>query len=197
MAFIGYARVSTREQVLDLQMDALKAAGCERIFSDIGISGAKAEREGLREALNFLRAGDTLVVWKFDRLGRSVKNLLNLIEEELTPKGVQFASLTEQVDTNTPLGRMFFTITAAFAEMERSLTIERTRKGMDAARARGRVGGRPTALTTAQKHAVRVLWEAKTVPVPEIAAQFGVSRGTVYKALKDTEPVTVPALATV
>lgn len=189
MALIGYARVSTREQVLDLQMDALNEAGCERIFIDEGVSGAKAEREGLTEALNYLREGDTLVVWKFDRLGRSVKNLLNLMDDVLKPRKIEFRSLTEQIDTNTPLGKMFFTITAAFAEMERSLAIERSRKGMEAARARGRVGGRPAVLTAEQKHAIRVLHSSRSVPPKDIAKQFNISRATLYKALKDTEPV--------
>lgn len=187
MTRIGYARVSTREQNLDLQVAALKKAGCEKIFTDEGISGIKAYRPGLAEALAYLREGDTLVVWKFDRLGRSTKNLLMLVEDELKPRKVEFISLTEKIDTSSALGKMFFTITTAFAEMERNIIHERTVAGLEQARARGRLGGRPKKLTPQQKRAIKALYADRgSMPVREIAKQFGVGRSTVYELLKES-----------
>jgi DNA invertase Pin-like site-specific DNA recombinase len=129
---IGYARVSTQDQNLELQIDALTKAGCKKIFDD-KISGSRAERPGLTNALEMLREDDTLVVWKLDRLGRSVKNLVNLVDE-LHKQGVQFKSLTDAIDTGTPSGRFFFHVMASLAEMERELTVERTRAGLEVAR---------------------------------------------------------------
>src|SRR5579885_1809842 len=140
----GYARVSTQDQTLDVQRDALKAAGCTRIFTDT-MSGAKAERPGLTEAFDHLRAGDTLVVWRLDRLGRTLKDLLDLVAR-LQRDGIAFKSLTEQLDTTTPTGTLIFHIFGALAEFERALIRERTQAGLAAARARGRNGGRPKAL---------------------------------------------------
>ena len=135
---IGYARVSTGDQNLDLQLEALKKAGCEEIFKD-AISGTRSKRPGLDKALELLRKDDTLVVWKLDRLGRSVKHLVNMVGE-LREKGVQFKSLTDSIDTGTPSGRFFFHVMASLAEMERELTVERTRAGLEAARKLGRKG---------------------------------------------------------
>ena len=134
---IGYARVSTRDQNLEMQLDALNRAGCKRIFTD-KLSGAQVERPGLNEALSHLREGDTLVVWKLDRLGRSVKGLVDLVNELETQK-VHFQSVTDGVDTKTPAGR--FHVMASLAQMERELILERTRAGLEAARCQGRVGG--------------------------------------------------------
>ena len=128
---IGYARVSTREQNLDLQTDALRKAGCTRIFEET-MSGAKRERPQLNSALDYLRAGDTLVVWKLDRLGRSVKDLVELVGE-LEKRGVHFQSVTDNIDTSTPAGRFFFHVMASLAQMERELLVERTRAGLEAA----------------------------------------------------------------
>lgn len=141
---IGYARVSMTDQQLDLQLDALKAAGCDPIFTDT-ISGAKVERPGLTEALKFLRAGDTLVVWKLDRLGRSALHLIQIVND-LAKRQVNLLFLTDQIDTTTALGRFFFQVCASFAELERERIRERTQAGLQAARARGRKGGRPPAL---------------------------------------------------
>ena len=136
---IGYARVSTQDQNLDLQIDALTKAGCKKLFDD-KISGSGKERPGLTKTLEMLREGDTLVVWKLDRLGRSVKNLVDLISD-LHKQGVQFKSLTDAIDTGTPSGRFFFHVMASLAEMERELTVERTRAGLEVARKLGRKGG--------------------------------------------------------
>ena len=136
---IGYARVSTQDQNLELQIEALTKAGCHRLFDD-KVSGSRAERAGLAKALDMLRDGDTLVVWKLDRLGRSVKNLVDLVGQ-LHKQGVQFKSLTDAIDTGTPSGRFFFHVMASLAEMERELIVERTRAGLDVARQLGRKGG--------------------------------------------------------
>jgi DNA invertase Pin-like site-specific DNA recombinase len=132
---IGYARVSTQDQNLDLQIDALTKAGCKKLFDD-KISGSSKERPGLTNTLGMLREGDTLVVWKLDRLGRSVKNLVDLVSE-LHKQGIQFKSLTDAIDTGTPSGRFFFHVMASLAEMERELTVERTRAGLEVARKLG------------------------------------------------------------
>ena len=143
--YVGYARVSTQDQTLDLQKDALKKIGCTKIFTDTA-SGAQAERKGLEEALEFLREGDTLVVWRLDRLGRSLKHLIETITN-LNKRKIGFQSLTESIDTTTSNGRLIFNIFASLAEFERDLIRERTKAGLAAARARGRVGGRPKAQT--------------------------------------------------
>ncbi|WP_415843460.1 recombinase family protein, partial [Xenorhabdus thuongxuanensis] len=144
MAKIGYIRVSTTDQNSDLQRNALMAANCDRIFED-KISGKTANRPGLKQALTHLKTGDTLVVWKLDRLGRSVKNLIAL-NERLNNDGIHFQSLTDSIDTSSPMGRFFFYVMSALAEMERELIIERTNAGLAAARAQGRIGGRPVSL---------------------------------------------------
>src|SRR3954452_21699633 len=133
---VGYARVSTQDQILALQQDALDKAGCERIFTDTA-SGAKAERKGLDEALAYVRAGDTLVVWKLDRLGRSIRHLIDVIKA-LQERGIGFVSLTEQIDSTTSGGKLVFHVFAALAEFERDIIRERTQAGLSAARARGR-----------------------------------------------------------
>jgi DNA invertase Pin-like site-specific DNA recombinase len=142
---IGYARVSTDEQSLDLQLDALKKAGCKRVFTDKA-SAAKGERPGLADAVSHLRSGDVLVIWKLDRLGRTVKGLVELVAD-LQERGIQFRSLTDGIDTTTPAGRFFFHVMASLSQMERELLAERTCAGLDAARRRGRVGGRKRRMT--------------------------------------------------
>ena len=138
---VGYARVSREEQHLELQLDALKAAGCEQIFTE-KIKSVKDQRPLLEQSLKFVRSGDTLVVWRLDRLGRSLKNLLEIMGF-LEERGIEFQSLTEHLDSSSPSGKLIFHIFASVAEFERALTIERTRAGLAAARARGRKGGRP------------------------------------------------------
>ena len=149
---IGYARVSTFEQTLDLQQDALAAAGCERFFTDT-ISGGKSDRPGLTEAIDYVRPGDVLVVWRLDRLGSSLKNLIEVMTK-LNERGIGFRSLTEQIDTTTPGGKLIFHIFGSLAEFERDLIRERTQAGLAAARARGRKGGRPKKLGTPGKIAM-------------------------------------------
>lgn len=145
---IGYVRVSTNDQNTALQRNALESSGCELIFED-KMSGKTADRPGLKKLLRILTAGDTLVVWKLDRLGRSMRNLVILIED-LRQRGINFRSLTDSIDTSTPMGRFFFHVMGALAEMERELIIERTRAGLDAARAEGRIGGRRPKFTNEQ-----------------------------------------------
>lgn len=182
MSLIGYARVSTSEQDIALQLDALRAAGATRIFEDRGVSGAKVERPGLNGALSFLREGDTLVVWKLDRLGRSMTHLLQTVAE-LEGRGVGFRSLTETIDTTTPTGRLVFHVFGALGQFERDLIRERTGSGLKAAAARGRKGGRPVALTPEKVARARQLI-VSGLNVREAAARVKVSKSALYTALK-------------
>lgn len=182
---IGYARVSTDDQNLDLQVDALKAAGCERIHTD-QMPGAAKSRPGLEEALRYLRPGDTLVVWKLDRLGRTVKGLVELIEA-LHGNGVQFRSLTDSIDTSTTAGRFFFHVMAALAQMERELIRERTNAGLKAARARGRLGGRKPKMDASKVDVARRLLDSG-VPATEVAKNLGIGRATLYRSLRYVPP---------
>jgi DNA invertase Pin-like site-specific DNA recombinase len=176
---IGYARVSKAEQNLDMQVDALRAAGCEKIFSDKQ-SGAKWERKELQNAMSHLRAGDTLVVWKLDRLGRSVIQSVKLLSEFAAAK-VEFRSLTEDIDTGTPMGKFYFHMAAALAELERDRIIERTRTGLKAARERGRVGGRKPALSAEQQAtAIEMLREGGR-KMSEVARLLDVSAPTISR----------------
>ena len=175
---IGYARVSTQDQNLDLQSEALTKAGWERIFND-KISGSRTERPELTKALEMLREGDTLVVWKLDRLGRSVKNLVDLVGE-LHQQGIQFKSLTDAIDTGTPSGRFFFHVMASLAEMERELTVERTRAGLEVARQLGRKGGRRRQMTESKIESAKKLL-ANGVPPRDVATNLGVSVPTLYR----------------
>lgn len=177
---IGYARVSTDDQNLGLQTDALTKIGCERIFSD-KLSGKSSERAGLMDALSHLRKGDTLVVWKLDRLGRSVKQLIE-IAAKLEEDGIEFRSLTDGVDTSTPANRFFFHVMASLAQMERELIVERTQAGLKAARSRGIVGGRHRAMTPPKIDAARKLINSGTSP-RDVAKTIGVSLATLYRWL--------------
>ncbi|KGJ21149.1 recombinase family protein [Paracoccus sanguinis] len=186
MSLIGYARVSTAEQDLALQLDALHAAGTTRIFEDRGVSGARTERLGLNAALSFLRDGDTLVVWKLDRLGRSMTHLLQTVSD-LEGRGVGFRSLTENIDTTTPTGRLVFHIFGALGQFERDLIRERTNAGLTAAAARGRKGGRPMAATPERVARARQLI-ATGLTVREAAARVKVGKSALYAALRNGEP---------
>lgn len=177
---IGYARVSTQDQNLELQREALTKAGCERIFEDRA-SGSRTDREGLARAMDMLRSGDTLVVWKLDRLGRSVKQLVDLVGE-LQQRGVQFKSLTDAIDTSTPSGRFFFHVMASLAEMERELIVERTRAGLEAARKLGRKGGRRPKMTAGKIESARRLLKTG-MPAKDVARSLGVSVPTLYRWL--------------
>lgn len=184
MSLIGYARVSTAEQDLALQLDALHAAGCTRIFED-RISGAKVERPGLSAALEYLREGDTLVIWKFDRLGRSVRHLIDTVGD-LERRGIGLRSLTEAVDTATPGGRLLFHIFGALAQFERDLIVERTSAGLRAAEARGRKGGRRPVITPDKLERAR-MHIAAGLTVREAAARMKVGKTALYKALGQAE----------
>ena len=180
---IGYARISTDDQDLALQRDALNAAGCARIFEDT-MSGAKAERPGLAAALDHCRTGDTLVVWRLDRLGRSLTNLIELMTV-LEGREVGFRSLSEQIDTTTSGGKLVFHIFGALAEFERELIRERTRAGLAAARERGRQGGRPKKLDTPRKIAMaQSLYDDQRHSIADICAILGVSRATLYRVIQ-------------
>ena len=177
---IGYARVSTVDQNLELQTDALEAAGCKKIFSDQGVSGAKAERPGLDKALEHIRKKDTLVIWKLDRLGRSLSDLLSIVEY-LKDRGANFLSIQDGFDTSTASGKMVFSVIGSMAEYERNLIRERTMAGLKAARARGRMGGRPKALDKSQVKVAIALAEAGELTIKEICEQIGCSRSTYYR----------------
>ena len=175
---IGYARVSTQDQSLELQIEALTKAGCKKIFND-KISGSRGERPGLTKALEMLREEDTLVVWKLDRLGRSVKNLVDLVSE-LHKQSIQFKSLTDAIDTGTASGRFFFHVMASLAEMERELTVERTRAGLEVARKLGRKGGRKRQMTESKIESAKKLL-ANGIPPRDVAKNLGVSVPTLYR----------------
>ncbi len=178
---IGYARVSKHEQNLDLQIDALQAAGCEKTFKE-KISTLKEERHGLQEVSDFLRPGDVLVVWKLDRLGRTLKELIELVAT-FNQKGIGFKSLKENIDTTTSTGKLVFHIFAALAEFERDIIHERTRAGLEAARARGRLGGRPKIQTKDPKKIAlaRKLYADRNMPVKEICDTLHIGRTTLYR----------------
>lgn len=183
---IGYARVSTREQNLDLQKDALTEYGCEEIFFDVA-SGAKTERPELKEAFKRLRKDDVLVIWKLDRLGRSLKHLVEVVHD-LEDKGIGLKSLKDEfIDTTTPQGRLIFNIFASLAEFERDLIRERTQAGLKAARARGRKGGRPKGLSKQAEstaYAAEALYMEGKLSIKAIAEKLGISRATLYSYLR-------------
>ncbi|ACY34559.1 MULTISPECIES: recombinase family protein [Comamonas] len=181
MAEIGYARVSTHEQSLDLQRDELKRVGAEVIYEDCA-SGKTAERPELQHCLKALRAGDTLTVWRLDRLGRNLQDLIRIVTE-LEAKGVTFKSLKESIDTRGPAGKLVFHMFGALAQFERELLRERTMAGLDAARSRGRKGGRPPSLSPAQKNMALSLIKSGDLGISEIGKQFGVSRSTLYNLM--------------
>lgn len=182
---IGYARVSTADQTLNLQQDALAKSGCSKIFTDI-ISGSKLERQGLDEALAYVRDGDTLVVWRLDRLGRSLKHLIETITI-LNNRNIGFQSLTEHIDTTTSGGKLIFHIFGALAEFERDIIRERTNAGLQAARARGRLGGRPKAKTLDTPKKVTLaqsLYDDKNNAIDDICRTLNISRATLYRYIK-------------
>lgn len=180
---IGYARVSTEEQTLDLQVDALTEAGCTKTYTD-KCSGSRSERPELAKALDYIREGDTFVVWRLDRLGRSVRHLIETVNS-FEERGVGFRSLQETIDTTTSTGKLTFHVFAALAQFERDLIAERTKAGLEAARRRGRVGGRRTVMSPEKLRVIRDLYEDPEgkMTVQQIADAVGVSRATVYRHL--------------
>ena len=176
---IGYARVSMLEQNLNLQLDALKSIGCKKLYED-KVSSSKLNCPGLNKALEDLRKGDTLVVWKLDRLGGSLRSLIELIND-LEEKEIMFRSIQDGIDTSTSIGQFFFHITGAFAELERNLIKERTKAGLDSARARGRTGGRKPSLNKKQIQMMLEIYNARLTPIIEICEQFKISRKTCYR----------------
>ena len=182
---IGYARISTRDQSLNLQIDALEKAGCGKIYTDIA-SGAKSERPELTKMLENLRPGEVIVIWKLDRLGRSLKHLVGLVTE-LLEKGIGLQSLNDPVDTTTAQGRLIFNIFASLAEFEKDLISERTQAGLSAARARGRKGGRPKGLSEQSEviaRAAESLYKEKQLTVKEITERLGIAKSTLYYYLR-------------
>lgn len=177
---VGYVRVSTGEQKLDLQEDALKAAGCIRIFSE-KVSGKSADRPELSKVLDYLREGDTLVVYKLDRLSRSTKDMLT-IAEQLKSKGVNLKSLSDDIDTSTPYGAFFFTVCVAFGQLEREMILSRTRAGLDSARQRGRVGGRPPSITQEKAETARELLLNGKTPA-EVCTLLHLAKSTMYRGI--------------
>jgi DNA invertase Pin-like site-specific DNA recombinase len=179
---IGYARVSTQDQTLHLQKDALEKLGCSKIFTDTA-SGTKAERIGLEEALEYVREGDVLVVWRLDRLGRSLKHLIETVTE-LNNRKIGFRSIQENIDTTTSGGKLVFHIFGALAEFERDIIRERTQAGLQAARARGRKGGRPKSLTGKKVAMAQALYNDKNNTIDEICKTLNISRATLYRYIK-------------
>lgn len=180
---VGYARISTTEQNLDLQIDALNKAGCEKIFTDT-ISGSKADRPGLNEALLYVRSGDVLVVWKLDRLGRSLKHLIDTVQA-LTAREIEFKSLQENLDTTSSTGKLLFHIFGSMAEFERDLIRERTLAGLAAARARGRLGGAPKKLSPGKIAIGKELARDRTRSVGEICEFLNCSPSTYYRHIQN------------
>ena len=179
---IGYARVSTEDQTLDLQRDALKRAKCREVYEEQA-TGKNTGRPQLEACLKGLREGDTLVVWRLDRLGRNLADLVGLVAQ-FEQRKINFESLTEKIETVSPAGRLIFHVFAALAEFERNLIRERTVARLKAARARGRNGGRPAKLSAKEIKTIRALLKTADIPVAEIAARFGVARSTLYRTIK-------------
>lgn len=191
---LGYARVSTDDQNLDLQRDALHRAGCAVIYEETA-SGKKADREQLESCRKALRSGDTLVVWRLDRLGRSLPDLVQIVAD-LEQRGIGFESITEKIETGSAAGKLIFHVFAALAEFERNLIRERTRAGLAAARARGRSGGRKPKLNEKQIREIKALLRDPAIAVADVAKRYGVSRTTLYKHAGIVAPRT-PALSSV
>jgi DNA invertase Pin-like site-specific DNA recombinase len=185
MKLVGYARVSTVEQNLDMQIAALKAAGCSEICTDHGLSGADFQRPGLLKALRQIKRGDMLVVWRLDRLGRSLVDLIQTVNG-LSKRGCDFRSLTESIDTSSSGGRLVFHMMAAMAEFERAIISERTKAGMEAARVRGSQIGRRPSMTTEQMDAARIAIEIELRAVEEVAFTYGVHPKTLARHLRDS-----------
>lgn len=184
---VGYVRVSTEDQSLNLQLDAMQEAGVAKVFQDV-MSGAKTERPGLTEALNYVREGDVLVVWKLDRLGRSLSHLLEVIAD-LDKRGIGFVCLTQQLDTTTPGGRLIFNIFGSIAQFEREIIRERSMAGLKAARARGRVGGRKRILNPAQVKQIRIMYHQQGMTFGAIldAMNLNISKATFYRCVEAKE----------
>lgn len=181
--FIGYARVSTQDQTLNLQQDALEKIGCEKIFTDVA-SGSKSDRKGLEEALTYVREGDTLVVWRLDRLGRSLQHLIETITR-LDNRQIGFKSITENIDTTTSGGKLVFHIFGALAQFEREIIRERTNAGLQAARARGRFGGRPKSMGNPKKVTMaQALYNDKNNTIEDICKTLQISKATLYRYIK-------------
>jgi DNA invertase Pin-like site-specific DNA recombinase len=183
--YVGYARVSTREQTIDLQVDALTQAGCTNVYTEV-ISGARADRPILAQVLEILRAGDVLVIWKLDRLGRSLTHLLAIVTNLMT-RQIGLKSLNDPIDTTTPQGQLIFNLFASLAEFEREIMRERTQAGLSAARARGRLGGRPKGLprkAEATAYAAETLYREGQLSAQDIAAKLHISKSTLYAYLR-------------
>jgi len=180
---IGYARVSTTDQNLDLQLDALKKTGCGKIHKDYA-SGIKTDRNGLEAAIDSLRKGDTLVVWKLDRLGRSLRHLIEVVNL-INDRGCYFRSLQENIDTGSSGGKLIFHVFGALAEFERDIIRERTKAGMAAAKSRGRVGGRPRKMDKKKIAYAKALMDSEENTVDDICSELGISRATLYRYLKE------------
>lgn len=182
---IGYARISTRDQSLQMQVDALKKEGCDKIYQEVA-SGAKTARAVLDDLMTNIREGDTLIVWKLDRLVRGLRHFVQIMDE-LRTKNIGFVSLTEQIDTTSALGTFIFHMIASLAELERSLTIERVKTGLAAARARGRLGGRPEGLLQGGEEKAKmaeILYASKDISISAIVKQLKISKPTLYKYLR-------------
>ncbi len=179
---IGYVRVSTSDQNLDLQLDALKQVGCDKIYKDVA-SGAKDDRVGLTEVLNYIRKGDTLVVWRLDRLGRSLRHLIDTINQ-INDQGSYFRSIQESIDTSTSGGKLIFHIFGALAEFERDIIRDRTKAGIEAARKRGRIGGRPKIMVETKIALAKSLFKDKSNSISSICEVLNVSKTTLYRYLK-------------
>ncbi len=179
---VGYARISTPEQSFDLQIDALEKAGCKKIFKET-VSGAKTERRALNDALEYVRKDDTLVVWRLDRLGRSLMHLIEVVNG-LHERKIGFKSLVDAIDTQTATGQFFFHITGAFAELERNLIRERTMAGLKAARVRGRSGGRPKAIDPKTFQMALEIYNSKTTTVGKMCKRLGIAKRTFYRHLE-------------
>ena len=179
---IGYSRVSTADQCLDSQIDKLKEYGCDKIFTDV-VSGSKSIRKGLTEMLDYMRKDDVVIIFRLDRLGRSLKDLIDIINI-FKDKGVHFKSISENIDTATSTGNLIFHITGAFAEFERNIIRERVNTGLETARARGRKGGRPTLITSEKIQMAKLLYNDKTLNIQDILKQLNVKKSLFYKMLK-------------
>lgn len=182
MTLIGYARVSTEDQNLNLQLDALSKAGCIKIFEE-KVSGRNIERTALKSMLEYIRPEDTIIVWKLDRLGRSLKNLIEIVNL-LKEKNIGFKSLQENIDTTTSIGTFFFHMMAALAQFEKDLIRERTLAGLSAARDRGKIGGRPKKLTDQDIIMIKALYSNKDLPLKDILNRFNITKTTLYRILK-------------